>query len=519
MRFPRSSGVLLHPTSLPGPHGSGDLGPDARHFIDWLVAGGQTLWQILPLGGIGPGNSPYMSSSAFAGNVLLIDLAELARRGWLDAAALADPPAAGAERIDFDAVVPWRMARLAQAAEGFAARATPAERQALADFAAHHAGWLDDYVLFMALAEHFDGRAWSDWDEGLAHRDPAALAAARKAHAPRLAFWTFAQWTFFRQWGALRAYANERGVQIVGDAPIFIAHQSAECWARPELFELDAAGRPTVVAGVPPDVFSATGQHWGNPLYRWSAHAAEGYAWWIERIRSTFELVDIVRIDHFRGFAGYWEIPAHHPTAEHGQWKPGPGPALFRAVVNALGELPIIAEDLGFITPDVEALRREFAFPGMRILQFAWGEKDPGETRFLPHHHAADTVVYTGTHDNDTTWGWWNSLPEDGRNHLREYLACDARQVHWDLIRAASASVADLAVHPMQDVMGLDDRHRMNLPGTPTGNWGWRFRWEQVPGDAAARLRRMAELYDRLPGREGRLLGRGPAPQAAFVAP
>ncbi|BDI03586.1 4-alpha-glucanotransferase [Sphaerotilus microaerophilus] len=502
MRFPRSSGVLLHPTSLPGPHGSGDLGASAYHFVDWLAAGGQALWQMLPLGGIGAGNSPYMSSSAFAGNVLLVDLDELQRRGWLLPGEVTALEGGDAHRVDFATVIPWRMAHLARAAQRFAGAGSAADRAEYDAFCAAHADWLDDYALYMALAEAHPGRDWCDWPAPLAFREAAALDAARRVHAVRIAFWRFGQWCFFRQWAALRAYANERGVRIVGDMPIFIAHQSAEVWARPDLFELDAAGRPTVVAGVPPDLFAETGQRWGNPLYRWSAHAGEGYRWWIERVRRTFELVDIVRIDHFRGFAGYWEIPASEPTAMHGRWVPGPASALFRAITDALGELPVIAEDLGVITPDVEALRVEFGYPGMRILQFAWGESGGAEARFLPHHHVPDCVVYTGSHDNDTTLGWWAGAPEATRHHLREYLATDGRTPHWDLMRAACASVADLAVHPMQDVLGLGTEHRMNFPGTPTGNWSWRFTWDQVPGEAAARLRRMAQLYERLPAAE-----------------
>ena len=499
MRFPRASGVLLHPTSLPGPHGSGDFGANAYHFVDWLVAAGQKLWQILPLGGIGPGNSPYMSTSAFAGNVLLIDLAELQRRGWLTAEEITPPAGLAEQRLNFASVVPFRMDRLARAAQRFAAQASAEERADLQAFCERHADWLPEHVLFMTLAEQHNWRDWSSWDAPLAARNPVALAAARQIHAERIAFWTFCQWCFFRQWLALKAYANGKGIAVIGDAPIFIAHQSAEVWARPELFQLDARGRPSVVAGVPPDVFSETGQRWGNPLYRWEAHARDGYAWWVQRIRRIFELVDIVRIDHFRGFAGYWEIPASEATAVKGRWLPGPGEALFEAIARELGALPIIAEDLGVITPDVVALRRQFAFPGMRILQFAWGEGEAAEPRFLPHRHASDSVVYTGTHDNDTTLGWWQAADEATRHHLREYLATDGRAIHWDMIRAASASVADTAIHPLQDVMGLDSSGRMNFPGQGEGWWAWRFRREQLPADAAARLRRMGALYERLP--------------------
>lgn len=503
MRLPRGAGVVLHPTSLPGPHGSGDLGASAYHFVDWLATGGQSLWQMLPLGPIGLGHSPYMSSSAFAGNVLLVDLHELAARGWLAHDALAPEAGFDSGRVPFERVIAFRMARLAQAADGFSQQADAADREALAAFVASHDDWLPDFALFMALAEAHAGQDWCDWPAPLARREPAALAAARAQHAPRIAFWQFAQWRFFRQWAGLRRYANERGVRIVGDMPIFVALQSAEVWAHPELFELGPDGRPTAVAGVPPDFFAEQGQRWGNPLYRWAAHAAEGYAWWIDRVRRTFELVDVVRIDHFRGFAGYWAIPASEPTAMKGAWQPGPGAALFDAIGAALGrDLPIIAEDLGVITPDVEALRRQFGFPGMRILQFAWGGVAAGgEPRFLPHNFEHDTVVYSGSHDNDTTRGWWAAQPEFIRHHVREYLASDGLSPHWDFIRTACASVADLALYPLQDVMGLGSEHRMNIPGTPRGNWGWRFDWPMMPPEAAARLRRLAELYDRLPQR------------------
>ena len=498
MRLPRAGGVLLHPTSLPGPHGSGDLGPSARHFVDWLVVGGQGLWQVLPLGDIGPGDSPYMSPSAFAGNVLLVDLGELRERGWLDESDLASPPAGSGERLDFAAVTPWRMERLAIAAQAFGAGASAEERADLDAFRARHAAWLPDYALFRALDEHFDGRAWCDWDAPLATRDPAALAAARRAHAARIAFWEFCQWCFFRQWLALRAYANERGVRLIGDVPIFVAYQSADTWARPGLFELDAHGRQTVVAGVPPDLFSATGQHWGNPLYRWAAHASDGFAWWTHRIRHTFELVDVARIDHFRGFVAYWEIPGGETTAVNGRWAPAPGDALFEAVSAALGPLPIIAEDLGVITPDVDALRRRHGFPGMSVLQFAWGQPDGSANRYLPHNLEAATACLTGTHDNDTSIGWWHQQPEDVRTQLREYFACDGNDVAGTLVRAAFASVADTAVVPMQDVLRLGGEHRMNMPGTARGNWSWRFTWSQVGPWPAAGLRRMAELYGRL---------------------
>jgi 4-alpha-glucanotransferase len=503
MRFPRASGVLLHITSLPGPHGSGDLGAQARHFIDWLVSAGQRLWQVLPLAGIGPGNSPYMSNSAFAGNPLLVDLHELHAQGWLDAADLHPVPGMDAAAVDYAVVHPFRMDRLAKAALAFAERGSPAQREDFERFVAEHASWLPDYALFMSLCEAHAWRDWCDWEPALARREPEAMAAARVRHAARLHFWTFCQWRFFRQWAALRAYAHQRGVQIVGDTPIFIAYLSAEVWAHPHLFELDDSphnwGRPTVVAGVPPDFFSASGQRWGNPLYRWAEHAKDGYAWWVERVRRTFELVDIVRIDHFRGFAAHWEIPAGEPTAVHGRWVPGPGAALFQAIAHALGPMPIIAEDLGVITPDVDALRKQFAFPGMRILQFAFA--GDASDRFLPHNHEPDSVVYTGTHDNDTVAGWWATATDHERHHARGYLATDGHDMPWTLIRAAMMSVADTCVHPMQDVLALPTECRMNYPGQESGWWRWRLQWSQVHPWHAERLADLARLYGRQPPR------------------
>ncbi len=495
MTFPRASGILLHPTSLPGPHGSGDFGAGATHFVDWLVAAGQSLWQILPLGGIGPGNSPYMSSSAFAGNVLLIDLTDLQQRGWLHADDLVPEQAFAQQRLDFSVVVPWRMERLRRAASAFARDACTNQRVSFDEFCLRQIDWLDDYALFMALADAHAWQPWSDWEPGLVRRDAQALSQARALHAHAIAFWKFCQWCFFDQWLQLKAYANHRGVRIVGDAPIFVAYQSADVWSRQALFDLDTHGRPQVVAGVPPDYFSVTGQRWGNPLYRWDAHAAEGYAWWTERVRRTVELVDIVRIDHFRGFVAYWEIPASEPTAVVGRWMPGPGEALFHAVEAALGKLPIIAEDLGVITSDVDALRLRFDLPGMRVLQFAFGG-DNANT-YLPHNYSSNTVVYGGTHDNNTSVGWWLQATEAERAHVCAYLDIDGHTIAWDLIRTACASVADTAIHAMQDVLELGVEHRMNLPGKGDGYWEWRFTWEQVRPEHAARLKHLCSLFRR----------------------
>lgn len=496
----RLAGVLLHPTSLPGPHGSGDFGPSARHFVDWLASGRQSLWQVLPLTPVGPGNSPYASVSAFAGSPLLVAIEPLRDSGWLGADDV-PPPAGGfdADRVDFDRVTRWRMAALRAAEAGFRERASAAERQAFELWCATRSHWLDDYALFMALDEHHRARqvtSWTRWEPALALRDADALRAANEAHRAETGFWRFVQWCFDSQWRRVRAYANERGVRLVGDLPIFVAHHSADCWARPGLFQLDAALEPRVVAGVPPDAFSDDGQHWGNPLYDWAAMAQDGYAWWIARLRHEFERADLVRIDHFRGFAGYWAIPAGAPTAAAGCWVAAPGEALFAALREALGELPVIAEDLGVITPDVEALRDGHGLPGMKVLQFAFGggPHDP----YLPHNHVRDCCVYTGTHDNDTSLGWWRSLSTAERRFAARYLGCDedAREPHWAMIRAAWGSVARIAVCPMQDVLGLGSGHRMNRPGQ-LDCWTWRFGWDGVGAEPARRLAELTTSYGR----------------------
>lgn len=495
----RSSGILLHPTSLPGPHGSGDLGPASRHFVDWLAAAGQSWWQTLPLTPIGPGNSPYASVSAFAGNPLLVALEPLIEAGWLAAPRGAELPDFDPRQIDFAQLIPWRLARLREAGEGFAARADAAQQAEFAAWCAREAAWLDDYALFMALDQaHPDpGPAgWTGWEPALAGREPAALAAARQRHAKEIRFWQFAQWCFARQWADLRAYAAARGVRLIGDLPIFVAHHSADCWAHPDMFWLDAGGLPTVVAGVPPDFFSATGQHWGNPLYRWDVCAARGYDWWQARMARSLALADLVRIDHFRGFAAYWAIPADAPDARAGHWEPGPGAALFHHLAEKFGTLPIIAEDLGVITPDVEALRDGLGLPGMRILQFAFG--GGAEHGYLPHNYPVNTVAYTGTHDNDTFAGWWAHCSERERRHASDYFGPAGEAPHWQALRLLSASVAALVVFPLQDVLGLDSRHRMNTPGA-LGCWGWRFAWDRIGPEAAQQLAELGRLYGRHP--------------------
>jgi 4-alpha-glucanotransferase len=494
MRFPRCSGILLHPTSLPGPYGSGDMGAGAYHFVDWLVSAGQKMWQILPLGGVGPGNSPYMSSSAFAGNVLLIDLDDLRSHGWLNDDELALDENFNAQKINYSLVNKYRMRKLRMAARRFFSNQQVYHAE-FEVFCNEEKFWLDDYVLFMALGDKFADRNWSHWEHGLAQRDATALQQARDELTDEISFWRFSQWCFFEQWKKLKRYANERGIKIIGDMPIFIAYQSAEVWSRRDLFELGEDSQPTVVAGVPPDYFSATGQRWGNPIYRWKAHEQENYAWWIKRLGKKFELVDIMRLDHFRGFAGYWEIPANEPTAINGRWMPGPGEKFFNAIHNALGILPIIAEDLGVITPDVVALLDKLGLPGMRVLQFAFG--DTASNPYLPHNYVNNTVVYGGTHDNDTSIGWFKSASEHERVSVCKYLRTDGSEINWDLIHAGSQSVADIAIHTMQDVLGLGSEHRMNMPGKAEGYWEWRFNWAQVDAAHTDRLYEITALHGR----------------------
>ena len=501
----RRSGIVLHLTSLPGPHGLGDLGDEAHRFVDWLASSGQSLWQVLPIHPVGPGHSPYQCPSAFAGSPWLVALAPLVRAGWLDAAALATAPAFDAARADYERAIPWRWAMLQQAAAGFEARATPAERQRFEAWCAAAADWLDGWCLYAALKDAHHGQPWWAWGEPLARRDAAALRAARATHAQAMRVHAFVQWVFDEQLQALRDHAHRRGVFLMGDVPIFVAHDSADVWLRPELYFMDERHELTVVAGVPPDGFGPDGQRWGNPLYRWERMADDGYAWWVARLRRALAQADLVRVDHFRGFAGYWEVPAHCPTAREGRWAPGPGPALFEAFRAALGpELPIVAEDLGTITPDVIALRDGFGLPGMRIVQEAfggWGDGTPAANArhpFLPHHHVPHALAYSSTHDSDTARGWWDNARPEVRAFAAEYLACnDAERIHWALIRATSQSVAKLALFPLQDVLGLASEHRMNRPGTADGNWRWRFGWPMLQGDAGTWLARITTAAGR----------------------
>jgi 4-alpha-glucanotransferase len=493
----RSAGVLLHTTSLPGPHGIGDFGPAAFRFVDWLQGAGQSVWQLLPTAPIGPANSPYQSVSAFAGSPLMVALEPLVAQGWLAAPVLPDG-GFDARKVDYCKVVPWRIEQLRAAARGFFARGAAGEREAFEAWCAAQSSWLDDYALFMAIETSHSGRPWWEWEAGLRRRADAALAAARTRHADEIAFWQFVQWQFDAQLGTLKKYANERGVFLMGDLPIFVAHHSADVWARPDLYTLDEDSQPTVVAGCPPDAMAVDGQRWGNPLYHWDRMAAEDFAWWTARVCRALEQADVFRIDHFRGFAGYYEIPASCPTAREGTWRTGPGKALFAAIERALGPLPIVAEDLGFITPDVVALRDDCGFPGMRILQFGFGGDASDE--FLPHNYVRNTVAYTGTHDNDTARGWWDNAGPHERAYVGSYLASGGDDIHWAMIRACCNSVANVAVFQLQDVLGLGSAHRMNTPGTVGDrNWSWRFEWEMLGSEPGRVLGLISAASGRAP--------------------
>jgi 4-alpha-glucanotransferase len=493
----RTSGVLLHITSLPGPYGSGDLGAEAYHFVDWLVSAGQRLWQILPLSPVGPGNSPYHSASVFAGNPMLVDLEDLMRCGWLSA-----KTDHGFESgyCDFERVSTYRMLRLREAWRGFLRKAHEPDRTEFEDFCAQQSHWLEGYAHFMALEERH-GKPWTQWPAALRRCEPAALADAGVHLADDLGFYSFIQWRFALQWHSLREYANARGILIVGDAPIFVAHHSAEVWINANQYHLNERGEPTVVAGVPPDYFSSTGQRWGNPLYRWDVMAEDGFSWWKDRLTHLLGLVDVVRLDHFRGFESYWEIPSSEPTAVAGCWRQGPGKPFFDELTKVQGDqaeqqLPIIAEDLGIITPAVTALRQECGFPGMRVMQFAFG--DSPANPYLPHNFDAQTVAYTGTHDNDTTMGWWHTASAAERHAARCYLGPQVdTEIHWAMMQALSQSQANTVIFPFQDVLGLDGAHRMNTPGMAHGCWQWRFSWSQVSDEPARRLANLTHAHGR----------------------
>jgi 4-alpha-glucanotransferase len=495
--FTRSSGVLLHPTSLPGRYGIGDLGEWAYRFVDLLQDNQQRLWQVLPLGPTSYGDSPYQCLSAFAGNPLLISLDMLAGEGWLTAHDLEETPPFPDNRVDFGPVITFHYQMLERAYHTFQAAATDELRAEHAAWAAAQSGWLDDFALYFALKTAHEGRPWVEWPQELALHEAAALAEARVAHQQQIASIRWIQWQFFRQWSALKQYANARDVRLVGDVPIFVAHDSADVWGNRAQFFLDDSGQPTVIAGVPPDYFSATGQRWGNPLYRWDIMREDEYAWWVNRIRAILSVVDYVRIDHFRGFEAYWEVPASEETAINGQWVHGPGAHFFRVLKEKLGDLPIIAEDLGVITEGVEALRDGFGLPGMKVLQFAWGDFT-GREPFLPHNYVQNCVAYSGTHDNNTTVGWWTEeATPQMKDHIRQYLGCPPAEIHWDLIRLGEASTAQAFIVPLQDMLGLGSEARMNLPGRESGNWFWRCSPSVFSSEVWPRLANLTYIYGR----------------------
>lgn len=492
----RSSGLLLHVTSLPSAYGIGDVGPAAYEWIDLLAKSRQRWWQILPLGPIGPGDSPYSSFSAMGANTLLVSLDLLIKDELLarrDLPSVTLPP----HVVDYEAVRPFKEEALQRAWRRFSQGAAPSLRSALEAFRAKHAGWLSEFSLYAALKQRFGGVAWYDWPKPLARREPAALAAARRELTERTAYQDFCQFLLHRQWEEMRQYAHERGVGIIGDLPLFVTVDSVDVWANPGEFLLDAERRPTFVAGAPPDCFSPTGQLWGNALYDWRRMREDGYRWWTQRMECALRFADLVRLDHFRGLEAAWHIPAGSETAATGSWQPGPGADFLGHLQAAFGRLPVIAEDLGFITPAVRRLRDQFALPGMAVLQFAFDSdaKNP----YLPHNHLRNMVVYTGTHDNDTTVEWFWSAGETHRQRVRTYTCADGHDIAWDLIRMAWASVANLAIVPLQDVLMLDGTHRMNRPGVPTGNWRWRFTAAHPVAAQLEGLEGLTERYDRLP--------------------
>ncbi len=527
MPFPRAAGLLLHPTSLPGGQGIGDLGQAAVEFVDFMAYTGQQLWQMLPLGPTGYGNSPYMCYSAMAGNPVLISLDTLVAQGWLEAHELDGIPSGSPDWVDYDQVIPAKLSRLRQAAATFQAKASPTDWAEFNKFCQSQAYWLPTYALYMALKDESNNLAWYEWPPELAWRESEAIAAAETRLAAETFSYQFQQFIFFQQWDELRAYANRNGIKMIGDIPIYVAHDSADVWAFPHLFELipqgftpdpepdpdteadpetpqklpPQPGRVAQMAGVPPDYFSATGQLWGNPIYNWPAMEAEGYRWWIERFRVLFHAMDLIRVDHFRGFEAYWQVPYGEETAVDGEWVKGPGAKLFTAVLAELGDLPILAEDLGEITPEVIALRDEFEFPGMKILQFAFG--GGADNPFLPFNYERNFLVYTGTHDNNTTAGWFESLNDWERNRIRDYLGAMTHEgIHWDLIRLAFSSVANQAIIPVQDLLGLGAAARMNFPSKPEGNWAWRLQpdeFAELRGGLGERLKYLTQLYGRQP--------------------
>jgi 4-alpha-glucanotransferase len=494
MPFERSSGLLLHIASLPSPGGIGDLGPAAYAFADFLAASRQRLWQVLPLGPTGYGNSPYASLSAFAGNPLLISLELLADRGWIGHDKLSDLPGRTGN-IDYEEVTAKKLPLIEEAARSFLQRHTEPEWARFSAYCQENANWLNDWALYTVLRRRYNYASWNHWPEGIKHRTPEALERIRNEHAEELAVAQAIQFAFDEQWRTLREYCAARDIRFIGDIAIFVNYDSADVWTHPELFELNADLSPIRVAGVPPDYFSETGQRWGNPLYKWDALQQSGFPWWTDRIRRAHFLYDIIRLDHFRGFEAYWAIPAQDETAVNGQWIQAPGAALFRTLRERLGELPFIAEDLGMITKEVDELREQFHFPGMKVVQF--GFSDRGAHIHLPHRYVTNTVAYTGTHDNDTTLGWWKTAGEKDQAAVQAYVQVEGDDVVWPLIRAVATSVADICLFPVQDILELDGHARMNVPSRPTGNWSWRYPEGSLTPALAQKLAALTEVTDR----------------------
>lgn len=496
MKFERSAGILLHPTSLPSKYGIGDLGKDAFYFIDFLAAAKQTIWQVFPLGPTGYGDSPYQCFSAFAGNPLLISPDLLAEEGLLSQHDLENIPHSDPNKIDFGQVINYKKELLVKAFENYKHK----NENGFNDFCEINKNWLDDFALFMAVKEYHNGILWTEWSEDIAFRKKGAVEAWTKKLEEKIFFQKFIQYKFFMQWGAVKDYANSKGIKIMGDLPIFIAYDSSDLWANKDLFTVDEHGKLETVAGVPPDYFSETGQLWGNPLYKWDVMKKHHFRWWKDRFKQMYELVDIVRIDHFRGFDAFWEIPGDAPTAQTGKWVDAPGRELFKEIKKELGDVPIVAEDLGVITESVEELRDMFEFPGMKILQFGFGPN--GDNGFLPHNHVKNCVVYSGSHDNDTTKGFFENerrMNSGIYEWTQKYLNYYGEDIVFAVIKSAYASVANTTVIPLQDMLNLGTEARMNFPGKLGGNWTWRFTWEQITEDLAAVFSEMVDMYDRNP--------------------
>lgn len=498
MQFERSAGILLHPTSLPGQFGIGDLGRDAFKFVDFLAESGQTLWQILPLNPTGYGDSPYQALSAFAGNPLLISPEKLIEENLLPTSAIENLPSFDHHSVDFGRVINFKFSLFKKTFEKFRSSSDNELTTSFEKFCDDEQSWLNDFSLFMAVKNHFNGKLWTKWEENISKKKKAAVEKYSRKLANEILYHKFVQFIFHKQWFELKEYASRKNIKIIGDIPIFVAFDSSDVWANRELFEIDEYGNPIFIAGVPPDYFSATGQRWGNPHYKWEVMEQDDYKWWRERIQSLLKMTDIIRIDHFRGFYNYWKIPGDAPTAEKGEWVLGPGEKFFSVLEKYFEKLPIIAEDLGILVPGVYELRDKFNFPGMKILQFAFGSE--GEKKFLPHRYPKNCMVYTGSHDNDTTLGWWNSIQNDGKDtkeFFLKYTNSNGTDACWDLIKLAYSSVADIVIIPMQDFLRFDTNSRMNFPGKENHNWQWRFSWDQIYDGLSTQIIDLTQLYER----------------------